>query len=158
MNNNQRYVIDGKHNGLFRMLVALAISVTFAILAVDQLIGGEGKRTYLGLLFSVACISSLFVSVPLIVRYFFFKVCVNENDFYIRTTPFNAKTYKYSEVKNVRTELKSSRASSIKGTSQTAYFYCFYFTDNYGKIHKFQFEKSTHEKEIEVLSERINSN
>ena len=71
---------------------------------------------------------------------------------------YNSKTYKYSEVGNARIELKSSRAENIDGPSQPVYFYYFYFEDADGKVHKFQFEKSIHEKEISVLLERINDN
>lgn len=80
----------------------------FLALAVDQLRGGSGKIFTVGLMFSVGFVLSLFVSIPLINRYFFFKVCVGENDFSLRTTPFNEKTYKYSEVKNAKTEQKTS--------------------------------------------------
>lgn len=155
MNNNQKYVIDGKSNGVLRMIIPLVICAVFAVLAFDQFFG---KKLYLGLMFLMVSISSLFIVVPLVVRYFFFKVCINESDFYIQTTPFNSKTYKYSEVGNARIELKSSRAENIDGPSQPVYFYYFYFEDADGKVHKFQFEKSIHEKEISVLLERINDN
>lgn len=96
MSNKQKYVIDGKLYGKFPMLFSSAVSLVFLILAVDQLRGGSGKIFTVGLMFSVGFALSLFVSIPLINRYFFFKVCVGENDFSLRTTPFNEKTYKYS--------------------------------------------------------------
>ena len=156
--NNKRYVIDGKTNGVFRMIITSAISIVFAVLSVNQLIGGNGKNKVVGLMFSAIFISSLFVSIPLIIRYFFFKVCINEKDFYIRTTPFNAKTYRYSEVKNASTKLMSSTSGEVGGSSQPTYFHYFYFTDSDNKIHKFQFEKSIYEKEINELMLRINNN
>ena len=113
--NNKRYVIDGKTNGVFRMIITSAISIAFAVLSVNQLMGGNGKNKVVGLMFSTIFISSLFVSIPLIIRYFFFKVCINEKDFYIRTTPFNAKTYRYSEVKNASTKLTSSTSGEVGG-------------------------------------------
>ena len=149
--NEQRYIIDGKFYGVFPMIFASAVSIVFLALAVDQLIGGDGKIFVVGLMFLVGFILSLFVSIPLINRYFFFKVCVRENDFYIRTTPFNEKTYRYSEVKSAKTELKTSmRRGSV------VYVYYFYFTDGDGKEHKFQFDKAVHEKEISALKNRIN--
>ena len=108
MSNKQKYVIDGKLYGVFPMLFSSAVSLVFLILAVDQLRGGSGKIFTVGLMFSVGFALSLFVSIPLINRYFFFKICVGENDFSLRTTPFNEKTYKYSEVKNAKTEQKTS--------------------------------------------------
>ena len=151
MRNEQRYIIDGKFYGVFPMIFASAVSIVFLALAVDQLRGGNGKIFVVGLMFLVGFILSLFVSIPLINRYFFFKVCVRENDFYIRTTPFNEKTYRYSEVKSAKTELKTSmRRGSV------VYVYYFYFTDGDGKEHKFQFDKAVHEKEISALKNRIN--
>lgn len=106
MSNKQKYVIGGKLYGVFPMLFSSAVSLVFLALAVDQLRGGSGKIFTVGLMFSVGFALSLFVSIPLINRYFFFKVCVGENDFSLRTTPFNEKTYKYSEVKNAKQSRK----------------------------------------------------
>lgn len=158
MSDNQKYIIDGKDYGILRIVFASMISIFFAILSIDQLFGNSNKSVYLGIVFSIGFVSSLFVSIQLIIRYFFFKVCINDSDFYIRTNPFNAKTYNYSEVRNARFELKSSRASGIRGPSQPSYFYYFYFDDNNGETHKFQFEKSIYEKEINVLKNMINNN
>mgnify|MGYP000056769578 FL=1 len=102
-------------------------------------------------MFSVGFALSLFVSIPLINRYFFFKVCVGENDFSLRTTPFNEKTYKYSEVKNAKTEQKTSMR---RGGVVCIYY--FYFTDGDNKERKFLFDKSLHEKETDALKNRIN--
>ena len=102
MSNEQRYIIDGKFYGVFPMIFASAVSIVFLALAVDQLRGGNGKIFVVGLMFLAGFILSLFVSIPLINRYFFFKVCVRENDFYIRTTPFNEKTYRAENINEKR--------------------------------------------------------
>ena len=151
MSNKQKYVIDGKLHGGFPMLFSSAVSLVFLILAVDQLRGGSGKIFTVGLMFSVGFALSLFVSIPLFNRYFFFKVCVGENDFSLRTAPFNEKTYKYSEVKNAKTEQKTSMR---RGGVVCIYY--FYFTDSDNKERKFLFDKSLYEKETDALKNRIN--
>ena len=72
MSNKQKYVIDGKLYGKIPMLFSSAVSLVFLALAVDQLRGGSGKIFTVGLMFSVGFVLSLFVSIPLINRYFFF--------------------------------------------------------------------------------------
>ena len=151
MSNKQKYVIDGKLYRKFPMLFSSAVSLVFLALAVDQLRGGSGKIFTVGLMFFVGFVLSLFVSIPLINRYFFFKVCVGENDFSVRTTPFNEKTYKYAEVKNAKTEQKTSMR---RGGVVCIYY--FYFTDGDNKERKFLFDKSLYEKETDALKNRIN--
>ena len=70
MSNKQKYVIDGKLYGKIPMLFSSAVSLVFLALAVDQLRGGSGKIFTVGLMFSVGFVLSLFVSIPLINRYF----------------------------------------------------------------------------------------
>ena len=128
------YIIDGKNNSFAGMFISAVIAVIFVVLTIDQLSGGQKKSVFLGAAFAFIAMPSLWIAVRLAIRYFCFKICIGADEFYIRTGLFNGTAYQYSDVKNARTALITSRAAFQNAPSQPVYFYYFYFTDNSGKL------------------------
>lgn len=156
MNDKWDYKISGRTGNTFGLIFLFAASVFFTVLSVDQFIGGRNRSVIVGAFFGVMALSSIVLFIKLALMYFFTKIYIGKKGFYFQTNPFNGKYYEYSEIKNCRSEMKTSRASYIDHVSSTVYFYFFYFTDGDGKTHKMQFNKALHEHEINVLKERIN--
>lgn len=154
---NWLYKIDGKKQSLIRVVFTSAVSVFAIVLAVDQLKGGEHKSLPLGLMFSVFAILSLSISVRVLIRFLWFKIYIGENEFYCQTNPFDGKTFHYSEVKNARTEVKSSRAGFSHTVSQPLYMCYLCFGDNEGKTYQLLIEKELYSKEIVFLLDKINT-
>lgn len=157
MNDEWDYKIDGKSNGKVRIIILFVITAFFTILTIDQLKGTLNKSLIVAAFFGIGAISSIYLLIKLLIRYFCFKVFIGKKGFYFQTNPFNSRYYEYSQIKNCREELKFSRANYSSYSSQPAYFYYFYFTDNENKTVKFQFEKALYEHEFNVLKERINN-
>lgn len=157
MNDEWDYKIDGKSNGKFRIIFLLIVAAFFTTLTIDQLKGTPNKSLIVAAIFGIVAVSSIYLLIKLLIRYFCFKVFIGKKGFYFQTNPFNSQYYEYSQIKSCREELKSSRAGYASQVSQPAYFYYFYFTDKNGKTVKFQFEKSLYNHEFNVLKERINN-
>lgn len=157
MNDVWDYKIDGKSSGKFRIIFLFIVAAFFTILTIDQLKGTPNKSLIVAAVFGIVAVSSIYLLIKLLIRYFCFKVFIGKKGFYFQTNPFNSRYYEYSQIKNCREEQKSSRAGYSSQASQPAYFYYFYFTDEEGKTVKFQFEKALYEHEFNVLKERINN-
>lgn len=151
------YKIDGKTNGLARIIISGVLFVVFFILTIDQLQPHPNKYFPVALGFAgISAAFFIFLAV-LSVRYFCFKIFVGKSGFYFQTNFSNGKYYKYSDIKSCREELKVYRHNHHSGShsNSTLNYYYFIFTEKSGKTTKFQFEKSIHEREIDVLKERI---
>lgn len=155
MNEKWDYKIDGKQNGLIRLIIIFAVSVFFIVLTVDQFFGKGNKSMIVGFFFAAVAVSSLYIFIKLALRFFFFKVYIGEKGFYFQSNPFNGKYYEYGDIRDCFEELKTSRSGYSSGPSQTSYFYYFTFTDKSGKSTRFLFDKALYEHEFNELKERI---
>lgn len=83
------YVITGKPYGIMRMVIVGVIAAFFIVLTIDQLQPGPNKVPFIALAFgSIATLMSV-TFVRLIVRYFYYKICIGPKGFYFKTSPFN---------------------------------------------------------------------
>lgn len=155
MNEKWDYKINGKQNGLIRLIIIFAVTVFFIVLTVDQFFGKGNKSMIVALFFAAIAVSSLYIFIKLALRFFFFKVYIGEKGFYFQSNPFNGKYYEYTDIKDCREELKTSRGGYSSGPSQPSYFYYFTFTDKSGKSTRFLFDKALYEHEFNELKERI---
>ncbi len=151
------YMIDGKKRSVIRAVFTTAVSAFAVTLAVDQLKGGPHKSLFLGLMFAVFAVFSLSINLRLLIRFFWFKIYIGENVFYCQTNPFDGKEYRYSDVTNARTEVKSSRAGFGHTVSQPIYMCYLCFNDNDNKTHKLLVEREIYEEEISYIIEKMNS-
>ena len=93
------YVITGKPYGITRMVIVGVIAAFFSVLTIDQLQPGPNKMLFIALAFGgIATLMSV-TFVRLIVRYFYYKICIGPKGFYFKTNPFNGKYYEYTEIK-----------------------------------------------------------
>lgn len=83
----------------------------------------------------------------------FVKILIAEKEFYFQSNPFNGIYYKYSDIKTCKEVLKIYKHR--RQTLKRLYYYYFVFTDKNNQTRKFQFEKSIHEHEIQILTTRI---
>lgn len=154
MNNEQwDYKIDGKVNGIARIVILLVLSVLFIVFTIDQLKSGANKHIFVAIAFGVFAVISLYLLIKLSIRYFCFKVYIGNSGFYFKSSPFNGKHYEYDDVVYCKEELKTRYS---KQSREVLYYYFFVFKDKNGKTAKFQFEKSVSEREINALKMRIN--
>lgn len=150
------YRIDGKINGMARIVICLVLSAFLVVLTIDQLQPQPNKYLPVALGFGSMAAVFLCLTAVLAIRYFCFRVLIGSTGFYVQTTPFNGTYYEYSDIKSCREELKIARHRHRPGgSSQYFYFYFFIFTTANGKTKKFQFEKSVCEHEINVLKQHI---
>lgn len=156
-NKNWLYKIDGKKRSLIRVIFTCAVSIFAIILSVDQLKGGEHKSLSLGLMFSVLAIFSSSIAIRVLIRFIWFKILIGEEEFYCQTNPFDGRCYRYSEVKNARTETKASRAGFSHTVSQPLYMCYLCFSDDEGKSHQLLVEKELYSDEIDFLLDRMDT-
>ena len=155
MNNEQwDYKIDGKINGLARMIIAAVVGIVFLVLTVDQLQPAPNKYPQVAIFFASIAAVFLFLTVFLSLRYFCFRIYIGKSGFYFQTKPSNGQYYTYNEVENAEENLVTRRRRHAGGS---VYYYYFTFTVKRGERKKVQFEKALHEREINVLIERINA-
>ena len=152
--NNERwdYIISGKEGGLARIIVMLIPAGLFTMLTIDQLQPQPGKLRMLALAFAGMAIPMLGITIYLLNRYFFFKVCIGEDGFYYQSSPFGGKYYRYADVVSCREEHQAYRP---KHRTQTMHYYYFHFDTAEGRSVRFLFEKELHAREISTLKERI---
>lgn len=152
-NENLEYKIDGKKNSLVRIIVMLVLTVIMTVLAVDQFKPAENKSVMLGFVFIVMAVIPAGLLVYSLNRRFFFKINIGTDGFYVQTNPINGKHYSYAEIDNgfIKTETptKANQGADVR--------YYFVFTTKNRETRKILFEPAVHEREIEILKERINT-
>lgn len=145
------YLIDGKVFGKTKIgigIVVLAIFVFIDVLIIREI--GFHAMLIPGFIMELGICWMLFVD------YMFFQVKIGKDRFYCRTTPFNGRWYKYSDITHCKEIKKVVRFRQHRyGVSHRRYFFFFEFTDVSGKTRKFQFTKEIFEHEVNVLKERI---
>ena len=152
-NENLEYKIDSKKNSLVRIIVMLVLTVIMTVLAVDQFKPAENKSVMLGYVFIVMAVIPAGLLVYSLNRRFFFKINIGTDGFYVQTNPINGKHYSYAEIDNgfIKTETptKANQGADVR--------YYFVFTTKNRETRKILFEPAVHEREIEILKERINT-
>ena len=147
---DETYAIDGKTFGKSKLILGLLIVALIALSNIFII----RKFSFVVIPSIVICIFAIF----LILNYnLWFKVKIEKDGFYCRTTPFNGRYYKYSEIKDCRiVEKVVKRHRYDTGTPITkSYYFFFVFYDTAGKKHVFQYEDQIHEHEINILKKRI---
>ena len=143
------YRIDGKHYGITYIIISLIIFALFSLIEMPMLLREVSANHWLSaFFFAIGLLLPLSVVIRLLLRYFFYRVKIENNRFYLQTNPFNGKYYEYKAIKNCKEVLIVSRLSR-------SYFYYFIFTDVTNKTRKFLFQKNIHGHEIDVLKKRI---
>lgn len=151
LSDSGEYLIDGKVFGNTGIVIAFVLLVIVAVLDF-MFIQSDVPVAYY--------IPGTFVMIGLIVYLFihqrYFRIQIGEQGFYYRTNPFNGRQYAYHEIAECREIKKVIRhGRKYRGARSRSYYFFFEFTDVYGKTRKFLFEKPVHEREVNVLKERI---
>lgn len=155
-NNSEEYQIDGKVYGITYILISTVILIIFSLTTIPMFFREVSAGRWFSAFFFIAgFLLPLSAVIKLVVRYFFFKVKIEQNRFYLQTSPFNGKYYAYADIKNCKEILRVARHRQSGGGSSRSYFYFFIFTDQTGQTRKFQFQKDIHGHEIDVLKKRI---
>ena len=115
------YVITGKPYGITRMVIVGVIAAFFIVLTIDQLQPGPNKMLFIALAFGgIATLMSV-TFVRLIVRYFYYKICIGPKGFYFKTNPFNGKYYEYTEIERCgRGTIKVHHSGTISASPQVS--------------------------------------
>ena len=92
----------------------------------------------------------------LMVHQRYFRIQIGKQGFYYRTNPFNGQQFDYRDIAECREIKKVVRRRAHYWEAGTrSYYFFFEFIDTNGIKRRFQFEKPIHEREVNVLKERI---
>lgn len=143
--------ISGKVQGGSRMII-----VAFVFLSLFLLTNSLVKQGLPPITFLPTVVMGTVSIIASIVHSLFYKIQIRKDGFYCRTTPFDGKYYKYSDIANCKLIEKRKKYGSIyRGNRRTRYFYFLVFTDATNKTHKILYNKSLFEREMKVLVSRI---
>ncbi len=149
------YVIDGKAYGRGRIAACCVLLPVVVLLDSVALQVSKGA----GILAVFACLGSATVICAILVlavQYACFRVEIGTDGFFLRTLPWNGQYYAYRHIVGCREVEKVVRIRrSRRDAASRSYYYFFSFTDENGKIRRFQFEKPLYSHEIAVLQQRI---
>lgn len=145
-------IISGKVQGGQRLAVVIFISAILLLLT-NSLVK-QGLPPITAMLPIVMAAVSL---VIMIVHNLFYKIQIQKDGFYCRTTPFDGKYYKYSDIANCKLIEERKKFGSVRGsgTRETRYFYFFVFTDTTNETRKILYNKALFEREMNILVSRI---
>jgi hypothetical protein len=147
----EEYLIDGKVFVKERIVIAFILMTIIAILDILLIQSNVPIYFYLpGTLMGIGLI------LYLMIRQRYYKIHIGQRGFYYRTNPFNGQQFDYSDIVDCREVKKVIRhRSHYWEAGLRRYYFFFEFTDVKGIKRKFQFEKPIHEREVNVLRERI---
>jgi hypothetical protein len=147
----EEYLIDGKVFVKERIVIAFILMTIIAILDILLIQSNVPIYFYLpGTLMGIGLI------LYLMIRQRYYKIHIGQQGFYYRTNPFNGQQFDYSDIVDCREVKKVIRhRSHYWEAGLRRYYFFFEFTDVKGIKRKFQFEKPIHEREVNVLRERI---
>lgn len=149
---NETYVINGKTFGktkIFWVLLILAIIAFGDIFIIKEY----------GFIIIPSIIIGILAIFLIFNYYLWFIVKIEKDGFYCRTTPFNGRYYKYSQIRDCRIVQKvvKHHHHGENSSMSRAYYFFFVFHDIAGKKHVFQFEEQIHEHEINILKKKIDA-
>ena len=148
---SEEYLIDGKAFGKERIVIAFILTVIIAALDILLIQSNVPIYFYLpGTLMGIGLI------LYLMMHQRYYKIQSGQHGFYYRTNPFNGQQFDYSDIVDCR-EIKKviRRRAHYWEAGKRSYYFFLEFTDNKGTKRRFQFEKPIHEREVNVLKERI---
>lgn len=148
---NREHVISGKVQSGQR--IAVAVFIFAIILLLTNSLAKQGLPSTIYILPIVMAVVSI---VVLIDHDLFYKIQIQKDGFYCRTTPFDGKYYKYSDIVDCKLIEERKKFGSVRrGTRETRYFYFLIFTDMTNKTRKVFYNKALFEWEMNVLVSRI---
>jgi hypothetical protein len=149
----EEYLIDGKVFVKERIVIAFILMTIIAILDILLIQSNVPIYFYLpGTLMGIGLI------LYLMIRQRYYKIHIGQRGFYYRTNPFNGQQFDYSDIVDCREVKKVIRhRSHYWEAGLRRYYFFFEFTGVKGIKRKFQFEKPIHEREVNVLRERIDN-
>lgn len=147
----EEYLIDGKVFVKERIVIAFILMTIIAILDILLIQSKVPIHFYIpGTLMGIGLI------LYLMIRQRYYKIHIGQQGFYYRTNPFNGQQFDYSDIVDCREVKKVIRhRSHYWEAGLRRYYFFFEFTDVKGIKRKFQFEKPIHEREVNVLREKI---
>ena len=144
-------VISGKVQSGAR--IAAVIFIFVIVMLVEKALAGEGLPPVLYILPVVMAAVAVAVVV---IHSFCYKILIQKDGCYCRTTPFDGRYYQYREITDCHLVEKEKKfGSALKGTRETRYFYYFLFTDGANQTHRIFYNKALFEREMKVLMSRI---
>ena len=144
------YLIKGKDYALKRLIISTVIAAPFWIIVVFWV--SMLRFSIESLVLLAAAAGVLGYNIWCINHYIFYRIEIYPDGFFVRTNPFNAKLYKYGEIKSA--EFKGKVLYNRVGKpSQTVYFLC--FTESKGRKRRIYFEDTYCINEIKLIIERI---
>ncbi|NLB37601.1 MAG: hypothetical protein GX824_10035, partial [Clostridiales bacterium] len=149
--------IDVKNYGITYIILSVVIFIDLSLNEIPMFLREVlASRWFGSFFFAIGLLLPLSIVIRLIVRYFFYKVIIESNRFYLQTNPFNGKYCEYADIKSCKEVLRVARHGRLSESSNSkSYYYFFIFTNITGRTRKFQFQKDIHGHEIDVLKERI---
>ena len=148
---SEEYLLDGKVFAKVRMVLAFILLAIVAVLDILLIQSSVPVYFYLP---GTAAVMGLILYLMLHQRYF--RIQIGKHGFYYRTNPFNGQQFDYGDIVECREIKKVVRRRAHYWEAGTrSYYFFFEFTDTNGVKRKFQFEKPIHEREVNVLKERI---
>lgn len=152
----EQYEITGKTYGKSYLVIAVVVLALFLFMELPMVLRNLSTHHYGLALFSGAgAVAMVVVIAYLAVRMHSFQVKIDARGFYLRTTPFNGKYYRFTDIKECREIRRVYRHRSSGGGVSRNYAFLFSFTDRSGVTRKFFFQKDIFNHEIQVLKARI---
>lgn len=152
----EQYEITGKTYGKTYLVLAVVILALLLFMELPMVLRSVSTHQYGMVLFSGAgTVVMLGVIVYLVMRMNSFQVKIDARGFYLRTTPFNGKYYRFTDIKDCREIRRVYTHRRSGGGLSRNYAFLFSFTDRAGVTRKFFFQKDIFNHEIQVLKARI---
>ncbi len=148
---SEEYLIDGKVFGKERIVIAFILTAIIGILDILLIQSNVSIYFYLP-----GTVMGIGLTLYLMIHQRYYKIHIGQQGFYYRTHPFNGQHFDYRDIVECREIKKVIRRRAHYWEAGTRSYYFFLeFTDNKGTKRRFQFEKPIHEREVNVLKERI---
>lgn len=148
---SDEYRIDGKVHAKVRMVIAIILMAVVVVLDTQLIRSNVPVYFYLP---GTVAVMGLILYLMIHQRYF--RIQIEKQGFYYRTNPFNGQYFDYRDIVDCREVKKVIRhRRNYREAGSRSYYFFFEFTDSSGMKRKFQFEKPIHEREVNVLKERI---
>ena len=148
---SDEYLIDGKVHAKVRMVIAIILMSVVSVLDILLIQSNVSAYFYIP---GTVMVMGLILYLMIHQRYF--RIQIGKQGFYYRTNPFNGQQFDYRDIVECREIKKVIRHRKHYWEAGTRRYYFFFeFTDTNGMKRRFQFEKPIHEREVNVLKERI---
>lgn len=143
------YAIRGKDFMFKKMLVSVALAPWLILIF---LVGFGGILDLVVVPLYIIGALPILVALNNVNYYFFYRIDIYKDGFYVKTNPFNGKFYYYNEVTSARIDFKDilNKSGRVTGTK------CFLrFVNSQGKRRKVYFDDTYCINEIRLIIERV---